>query len=232
VSSIFLEPVSLGNYCVAAAILLLTSWADLTLRIRYYLIGTTLFLLIGCDGRLAVTSIAILVVASIVLRNVSSRWSVLYLPVIMIIATAYVWAFGSGEVSDNFLGRVTGTIGALSRMDVAQLIGTQASAAEGAADNGIVYFILTQSLLGASTIWLAICLSTHGRMPKTRIFVHAIAIFIPLNLLVSYSFFSIKVASLIWFSYGFYFMKDYSAAIAFPHGADGMARRQINLLRT
>jgi hypothetical protein len=56
-------------------------------------------------------------------------------------------------------------------------------------------------------------------------FVHAIAIFIPLNLLVSYSFFSIKVASSIWFLYGFYFKKDSSKA-----STDIVVRGQNNLI--
>jgi hypothetical protein len=47
-----------------------------------------------------------------------------------------------------------------------------------------------------------------GWRDSTRLYVHGIAVFIPLNLMVS--IFSLKVASLIWFLFGYFFMSDYS----------------------
>jgi hypothetical protein len=42
----------------------------------------------------------------------------------------------------------------------------------------------------------------------TRLYVHGITIFVPLTLMVSFSFFSIKVASLMWFLFGYFFVQD------------------------
>jgi hypothetical protein len=130
------------------------------------------------------------------------------LPIFLLLSAGYVWAFHVTDISDNFSGRVAGTIDALSRLDVSGLFGLNAKAAEDAADNGIVYFILSQSLPGVVVIWLLVFLLAPDQNSSSRIYVHAIAIFISLNLLVSYSFFSIKVASLIWFFYGYLYMKD------------------------
>jgi putative polymerase len=207
-SSIFLEPVSLGNYCVVAAILIVACWHDMSISTRSYFIASTLFLLIGSDGRLAAVSIVIVLFSVVILHNISSRWSVSYLPAILLLSTGYVGIFGNNEGYDNFVGRVAGTIDALSKIDFFGLIGLNARAAENAADFGIVYFILSQSLIGVIVIWLAVFLCARGRTSPSRIYVHAIAIFIPLNLMVSYSFFSIKVASLIWFFYGYLYMRD------------------------
>jgi putative polymerase len=211
VSSIFLEPVSLGNYCVIAAIILVACWHEMSTAMRSYFIGSTFFLLVGCDGRLAAVSIVIVCFALIFVRNVSSRWSVSYLPIILLLSAVSVWALGSSDGSDSFAGRVAGTIDALSRVDVLGLLGLNARAAGSAVDNGIVYFILSQSLIGVTVIWLTVCLCALGRTSQSRIYVHAIAIFIPLNLMVSYSFFSIKVAALIWFFYGYLYMRDLDA---------------------
>jgi len=202
-SSIFLEPVSLGNYCVIAAILIVACWRELGMAARFYLIGSTLFLLVACDGRLASVSIVIVLLSVIVLHNVSSRVSTFYLPVIVLLSAGYVRLTHNYGGYDNFVGRVAGTINALSQLDLFELMGLNARAAENAADYGIVYFILSQSLIGVVVIWLTVCLLAPGRTSTSRAYVHAIAIFIPLNLMVSYSFFSIKVASLIWFLYGY-----------------------------
>ena len=207
-SSIFLEPVSLGNYCVIAAILIVACWRELGMAARFYLIGSTLFLLVACDGRLASVSIVIVLLSVIVLHNVSSRVSTFYLPVIVLLSAGYVRLSHNYGGYDNFVGRVAGTINALSQLDLFELMGLNARAAENAADYGIVYFILSQSLIGVVVIWLTVCLLAPGRTSTSRAYVHAIAIFIPLNLMVSYSFFSIKVASLIWFLYGYFHVRD------------------------
>jgi len=219
-SSIFLEPVSLGNYCVIATILIVTCWRDLSIAARSYLIGSTLFLLVACDGRLAAVSIVIVLFSVIVLHNVSSRWSVFYLPAILLFSTGYVRLSHNNEGYDNFIGRVAGTINALSQLDLFGLIGLNAKAAENAADYGIVYFILSQSLIGVIVIWLTVCLFAPGRTSTSRAYVHAIAIFIPLNLMVSYSFFSIKVASLIWFLYGYLYVRDIAYEAEYPSARD------------
>ena len=214
-SSIFLEPVSLGNYCFVATILIVTCWYDLTASARSYCIASTLVLLAGCDGRLAATSILIVLFALIFVHNLSSRWSALYLPIVLLLSTGCVWTLNTSDIIDDFGGRVAGTIDALSRIDAYGLFGLNVSAADSAVDNGIVYFILSQSIIGVVVIWLTVCLFARGLTASSRAYVHAIAIFIPLNLLVSYSFFSIKTASLIWFFYGHLYIEDLADKAAF-----------------
>jgi len=66
------------------------------------------------------------------------------------------------------------------------LFGLSARAAESAADNGIVYFILSQSLIGLTLIWFAVCLLAPDRtLPLTRLLCMRLGFFIPLNLLIS-----------------------------------------------
>src|ERR1700675_2190533 len=204
-SSIFLEPVSLGNYCVVIAIFLIASWHELNVGMKSYLTVSTLALLIGCDGRLAAASILILLAGTVFLRNISSRWSVLYLPIILLLSVLLVWTLNLEPHGDNFTSRLAGSVSTLSQVDSIGLLGLDAQSSEQAADSGIAYFVLTQSIVGVTVIWLAICLLPEGRSYCMRLYVHGIAIFIPLNLMVSYSFFSIKVASLIWFFFGYFF---------------------------
>ena len=177
---------------------------------RSYLAGSTLALLIGCDGRLAAGSILIVLTGTVFLRKISSRWSVMYLPIVLLASALFVWNFDLDPAKDNFAGRVAGSIGTLSQVDLTGLLGLDAQLSDQAADSGITYFVLTQSFVAVIVIWLAVCLLPVGRVYATRLYVHGIAMFIPLNLMVSYSFFSIKVASLIWFLFGHFLVNDYS----------------------
>jgi len=207
-SSIFLEPVSLGNYCVIVVVFLVACWPELSARVRYYLAVSTLALLIGCDGRLAAASILIVLISAIFVRRIPSRWSFVYLPIMLLLAAIFTRSSDVEAGQDNFSGRVAGSMVVLSRVDFSGLLGLDASAAGSAMDSGITYFVLTQSFVGVILIWLAVCLFPNGRRYSSRLYVHGTAIFIPLNLLVSYSFFSIKVASVIWFYFGYFLTKD------------------------
>jgi putative polymerase len=238
VSSIFLEPVSLGNYCVIVAVFLIACWRELGTGARLYLAGSTAALIIGCDGRLAATSIVIVLIGTAFLRRFSSRWSFLYLPVILVSSALFAWSFNLDAGKDNFSGRLAGSIATLSQVNVLGLIGLDAQSSDGAADSGITYFILTQSFVGVIVIWLAICLLPVGRSYATRLYVHGIALFVPLNLMVSNSFFSIKVASLMWFYFGYLFLKDSSSEtpslsggkLPVPIGRSALNARQRELI--
>jgi putative polymerase len=197
----------------------------MSLGMMSYLVLSTLALLIGCDGRLAAVSIVIIVIAVPFLRNLSSRWSVFYLPIVLVLSAGLVCGFDLDPANDNFSGRLAGSIGTLSQVGLAGLAGLDAASSDRAADSGIAYFLLTQSAVGVTIIWLAVCLVPGGRIYSMRLYTHGIAIFIPLNLMVSYSFFSIKVASLIWFSYGYYFSKD-CASEASPISDEGFPSRK------
>ena len=207
-SSVFLEPVSLGNYCVIIAIFLIAYWHELGLGVRLFLAISTLALLIGCDGRLAAASILIVSIGSAFVRKLSSQWSVLYLPIILLLSMLFVWNSNVDPTQDNFGGRVAGSMRTLSQVDFFGLLGFDAQLSDQAGDSGITYFVLTQSVVGITVIWLAVCLLPIGRDYCMRLYVHGIAMFIPLNLMVSYSFFSIKVASLMWFCFGYFYAKD------------------------
>ena len=64
-SSTFLEPVSLGNWCILMTIFLAAFWRNLSRNAAIFLVLSNILLIIGSDGRLAtVTSLAILAVGS------------------------------------------------------------------------------------------------------------------------------------------------------------------------
>jgi putative polymerase len=209
VSSIFLEPVSLGNYVCVIVILLICFWPTLSKIMRVWLIASTAFLLVACDGRFAtVTSVLILICVPMA-SKLPSRASVFYLPAIVTLGAIGVYAFHPNPLSDDFGGRVAKTMALARDLNFADVIGmAQWSRISQNLDSGLTYLIVTQTVFGACLVWLFTALVASDHVPqlelrlRIRHATHTVALFIGLNLLVSYSLFSIKSAAFLWFLYG------------------------------
>lgn len=209
VSSIFLEPVSLGNYVCIIVILLICFWPTLSLMMRAWLIVSTVFLLVACDGRFAtVTSVLILICVPMA-SKLPSRAAIFYLPAIVTLGAIGVYAFHPDPLSDDFGGRVAKTMALAGNLSFYDVLGmAEWSQISDNLDSGLTYLIVTQTALGGCFVWLFTTLvaSDHVTDMELRIRIrratHAVALFIGLNLLVSYSLFSIKSAAFLWFLYG------------------------------
>lgn len=205
-SSLFLEPVSLGNWTIVVAIFLGSFWRDLSWRDRLLLAGCDLVLLVVCDGRLSLGVCLLLAVyLPLVARRLPSGWSVVYLPAVILLLAGLV---GSGFLvpgGDTLPGRLRGGYDALVGLDLADLFGFGHQPLF--PDAGWVYFIQTQSLLVAALIWGVVTLTDLGEDAEARMFKHGVALFLTLCLPISYSVLSIKTMSVLWCGYGALFAR-------------------------
>ena len=203
-SSIFLEPVSLGNYSIVATVFTLAFWRDMSRWVRIFFVATTLIILVGSDGRLAAVTCLVLVLGCFIFPLLPRYSNVLYLPAMLLLSGIIVAWFGLQDSGDDFSGRLVTSIDLLTSLDIKTLLGLDPEKLRlGAADSGISYFIITQSVFGLAAIWLFVCLVPRYHDRRSTIFVHCICIYIAFNLLVSYSLVSIKTAALMWFMYGY-----------------------------
>ncbi|SFV30130.1 hypothetical protein [Hyphomicrobium facile] len=209
VSSLFLEPVSLGNYVCIVVILLICFWPTLSSIMRAWLIVSTAFLLVACDGRFATVTSALILLCVPLASKLPSRAAVFYLPAILTLGAIGVYAFHPDPLSDDFGGRVAKTMELAGNLNFYDMLGmAQWSEINDNLDSGLTYLIVTQTLLGGCFVWLFTTLVASDRVPdmelrlRIRRATHAVALFIGLNLLVSYSLFSIKSAAFLWFLYG------------------------------
>lgn len=207
-SSVFLEPVSLGNYVVIITIFVVTFWRRMSDAQKLFFVVTTFAILVGSDGRLALVTCLVVVVGCFVFPRLPIYSNVLYLPVLFTVAALWVFWMQIPSEGDNFPGRVSLSINLLLDLDVAALIGLDQRLSRFFADSGIAYFVATQSLVGVIVIWLFVALGLPHDSRERIIFAHAACLYLPLNLLVSYSLFSIKTASLLWFVYGYLYAQS------------------------
>jgi putative polymerase len=201
-SSIFLEPVSLGNYCVISTAFILSLWQRIGARTRAFMVVSTIILLIGSDGRLATGVCAVLLAGAPLFPRLPRWTAVLYLPATLLLAVICVDAFGWSPALDDFEGRTARSVNLLYSLTIPSVFGLDSSAAITALDTGIAYFLITQSLPAVVLVWVSVSFSHSNDTRASAILVHSICIYVALNLLVSYSLFSIKTAAPIWFLYG------------------------------
>jgi putative polymerase len=203
-SSVFLEPVSLGNYVIIITAFLCANYRHLTLKVLTFLLLGNLIALVGCDGRLATVSSMIVVLVTLVATRLPPKSALLYLPAVLV-GALIIFAIHHESIDgayDDFSGRVAYGVDLLTRFDIFEWFGNSNRLVGPAADSGIAYTITTQSIFGLMAFWVFLVLNAAERTPEQIKYLHALCVFIVLTLLVSYSLFSIKTAALLWFIHG------------------------------
>jgi putative polymerase len=208
-SSVFLEPVSLGNWCIVVTILVTAFWRLMSVRTLTFLILSNIILLIGSDGRLALAAGAIIVLLSIFAHRLPRFTYLAYLPAAILMAIVLA-AFSATDIyADDFPGRIARTASFMTNMDIGWILGFDHSRIGRTADSGISYLILTQSLFGVVVLWAAICFLQPPTSRHAIVLMHGICVYVSLLLMVSFSLFSIKIAAPLWFLYGYVRARGY-----------------------
>ena len=201
-SSVLLEPVSLGNYVVIITAFICANYRHMSLKVTTFLVLGNLIALVGCDGRLAAVSSAIVVLVALAAPLLPRKFALLYLPLILIGAVFFVVAMHPSALEDNFPGRVAKGIELLSQYDIGEWFGNSDRLLGPAVDSGLAYTIATQSVVGLTAFWVFLVLNADERTLEQSKYLHALCIYLALSMLVSYSLFSIKTAALLWFIHG------------------------------
>lgn len=201
-SSIFLEPVSLGNFIIVSLMVLLAGWQRLPPRIRLVWVATLGALLLFSDSRFAFACSLLLVALYALLRRTPQQLGFLLFALILACAPILVWLSGKASASDDFLGRIVYSVNALKTLDLPMLLGMQFKLASKYMDSGLVYFIVSQSLLVVVLLPLLYSIGVVVSSPEAKLYKHYVLVVLALNLLISNSLFSIKIAALLWFCVG------------------------------
>ena len=200
-SSLFLEPVSLGNWTIAVTVALVSFWREISRRDRVVLLASNLLLIIGCDGRLALATNIVLFLGMPAFSRLPRLVAFLYLPALYL-AIVSLTALGlialSADGYDSSTGRFIQGVEILHHLAMPEFFGLEATTGGLVhADSGWTYITLKQSLLGLVALWGAVTLMVPDS-DRGRRFAHAAGIFVALGLPISNSIVSIKVAAALW----------------------------------
>lgn len=204
VSSIFVEPVTMGNFIIFFCAVAITFWRSLRIGGVVLSLAMILFLLIASDGRLASATCLLMLMLAPLLRRVDQSLAAFLFIGVLLAGWLAVWALGIGAYEDTMMGRVFVSVDAINAMTPREWFGMDLAAPYRYSDSGIAYFIAGQSVLVVLAFLIAY--SFLLRMPTSngQLFKNLFVLAFALSLLVSNAYFSIKTAGLWWFACGYF----------------------------
>lgn len=199
ISSVFLEPVSLGNFAVIVA-----AWGLSKPREEYkqglffFLSAVTLIAL--SDSRYGLIVVTLLTVMRVVARGRLNIVAIV-LPFISVLVLVLIGLFSHGRLADNIMGRLFWTGNTLLGFNIEKIFGIQGFNIP-YGDMGYAYLLSRWGLLLCITLWGALWMIKMSDERGNRFRAYG-ALYISLILTVSgTSFFALKTAGLLWFLMG------------------------------
>ncbi|NMG14115.1 polysaccharide polymerase [Aromatoleum bremense] len=200
VSSIFIEPVSLGNFAVICA-----AWGLAKAREQWreaaFFVAAAVVMTVLSDSRFATLTIGVLLLLRLVpLRGAETL--LMPLPFLCVGALALVAFATGGEYSDSLVGRLTLTGRTLMTMGGGELFGFD-QPAQRYFDMGYPYVLANFGLFACLLLWAAFWLLPAQGTATTRRFHAFVAIYLVLILCVSgNSAFAFKTSAVLWYLLG------------------------------
>jgi len=202
-SSIFLEQVSLANFCGVMVLYLISFSNRLGLFDRLLFFSTVVLILLTNDTRTMLIFSLICVAGYFIYPWLPKMLDLLTMPAIIVVGFV-IHALKPTATGDNFVGRINGTVKAFLGMDLQSTIGLQLDQVGIFVDSGYVYIIYGATIFGLILFWLYASLYPGGETVNQRRLGHALSLFLFLNLMIgSTAIFSIKTAGLVWLLVGF-----------------------------
>ena len=201
-SSVFIEPVTMGNFIIFFTAILLTFWRWMRPVGIAASVGMIGFLIVASDGRLATGTCVMMVALTPLLLRMDQRLGFLIFFAVLLGAWLIVWASGIQNYEDTTLGRVFFTVYSIRNMTAESWLGLDFDTPYKYFDSGIAYLISSQSVVLVLAFLLAYSFAMLMRTIEGQLFKNLLIFAFALSLLVSNGYFSIKTAALWWFVCG------------------------------
>lgn len=198
VSSVFLEPVSMGNFAV-----IIYAWAlyrGRAFAARWIVFLLAFMVIALADARFGLYSCVLITllypVYSYLPRIV---WSVLPFFLLAVLAVYGITSVSGGGPND-LAGRFAVTAHILTQLNLGVVLGSETTDAF-TSDSGISYSLTAFGIFGFVSLWV---MFVHAPLQEARAwrFHSMMIVYLLLLMLISDSFYSIKTAALMWFLVG------------------------------
>lgn len=197
VSSVFLEPVSMGNFgaIIFAWAMFRRGWAG-----RWFLFPAAIAMTVFADARFGLFTCILMAALTPFFRIIPRTvWLVMPLLILAVIG-AYGLASGTHGGDNSLSGRIEATASIISKLPVGVVAGVETTQGF-TADSGMAYTLTKFGLLGFPALW-ALFVFQPLRSARSWEFQSMMILYLLLIMVISNSFFSIKTAALMWFLSG------------------------------
>ncbi|MBO6509557.1 MAG: hypothetical protein JJ979_13970 [Roseibium sp.] len=197
-SSLFLEQVSLANFCGVMMVYLMTLWGRFTRFQKWFCLFTIVLILVTNDTRTMLLFGGITLIGYFVFPYLPRILCFLYLPIFLFMGFM-IYVIKPNAVGDNIPGRVVLTMEMFKDMDLLAQLGFAADLAPSLGDSGYIYVIVIGTIFSFLLLWLFVSCFPAYETAEQRRFAHALCIFIFMNMMIGgTAIFSIKIAALLW----------------------------------
>ncbi|MBO9192565.1 hypothetical protein J5277_00455 [Rhizobium sp. 16-449-1b] len=224
-SSIFLEQVSLANFCGVMVIYLVSFANRITLFDRLIFVTTIVLILVTNDTRTMLIFAIVSAAGYVIYPFIPKIFNFLMMPGIVMVGFI-IHAFKPNAHDDDFVGRISGTIRNIIAMDLPATMGLELDKATTFVDSGYVYITYGATIFGLILFWLFVSFYPAGQTPNQKRLCHSLSLFMFLNLMIgSTAIFSMKTAGLGWLLVGFLKFNEGTAATAGIRGSTTQSER-------
>ena len=198
VSSVFLEPISMGNFATMCAAWGLSKGPSEYRKMAFF-VGIAFVMMVLSDSRFALMAVSLMVVARIMLKGSNINLAVLA-PFLAIILLLVLGLDATGRGSDSFQGRLSFSGFTLMSFDMPMIFGVGDMG--NFADQGYAYVISSFGLPICLLLWFSLWILKMPDDESTR-FRAFVAIYFSLILCISgNSAFAFKSAAVLWLLLG------------------------------
>jgi len=197
VASVFLEPVSAGNFGVIAY-----AWTLFrsNMRWRWWVMVGGMSVIVMADARFGLYTCALITLLTPFYRIIPRTvWFVMPFIMLALIA-AYGIATGTEGGPNDLFGRMQVTAHILTQLDLAVVLGFQTTT-QFTADSGLAYTLTKFGIGGFMALWAALVFAPI-KDARGWIFHAMVITYLLLLMIISNSFYSIKTGAVLWFLLG------------------------------
>jgi len=199
VSSVFLEPVSLGNFATVVVAWALAKGKE-QWRTQAFFLVTAVVLIVLTDSRFALLCVTILIAARLMLNGGWATYLVSLIPLIILAGLVLMGIYGDEYNGDDYAGRFARSGRTLLEMSGYAVLGVDHTGSYH--DYGYSYVLANFGLISVMALWIVFWLLPMKDEEGMR-FRASIGIYVTLILCISgNSVFAMKTAGVVWFLIG------------------------------
>ncbi|MFP3543204.1 hypothetical protein SB748_06950 [Rhizobium sp. SIMBA_035] len=215
-SSIFLEQVSLANFCGVMVIYLVSFSNRLTFFDRMIFVATVVLILLTNDTRTMLIFSVVCLGGYVIYPWLPKILDFFMMPGIIVVGFI-IHAFKPNAHDDDFVGRISGTVRNIIAMDLPATLGLELEKGLGYVDSGYVFITYSATIFGLLLFWLFVSFFPAGETPNQKRLSHSLSLFMFLNLMIgSTAIFSMKTAGVAWLLVGFLKVNERTRRAAAP----------------